>query len=301
MTAYSLGFPLGGLITSNNTNANPAVTVNAISISSFRRGEASRLERIQYAGSAIEGNSGGPIVNDKGVLVGVVVERIRGENVGKAIPPNVIASFLGGDVDIVFGRLVSISGINSKVAIGGRMVNPFGKIKSMSARYLPQSAMPTPPKPDATGHYPILPNSKAVPMQLLPASAIKNLPIADAAGYAEFDVPINTPDDRKLYLQVVLTDSFGRTYAGKPLPANLPDKPESFLQDLDKGAEEQTLAQWSCEANLGEGIKMKHEPGLTTISLPGGVALNNSPQSNLFNAPCAWSGSMATSWRRSRS
>ena len=77
MPVYALGFPLGGMISGGNLNSNPAVTVNAMTISSFRRGEANRLERIQFSGSMIQGNSGGPIVNDKGTLVGVVVEATR--------------------------------------------------------------------------------------------------------------------------------------------------------------------------------------------------------------------------------
>ncbi len=32
---------------------------------------------------------------------------------------------------------------------------------------------------------------------------------------------------------------------------------------------------------------MTHKPGMTIIDLPGGVAANNSPQNNLYNAPCA--------------
>ncbi len=110
MTAYSLGFPLGGMISGGNLNSNPAVTVNAMTISSFRRGESNRLERIQFSGSMIQGNSGGPIVNDKGTLVGVVVERLAGESVVRAIPPNVITAFLGGDVDVPFGRVAGLVG-----------------------------------------------------------------------------------------------------------------------------------------------------------------------------------------------
>jgi S1-C subfamily serine protease len=290
MTAYSLGFPLGGMISGGNLNTNPEVTVNAMTISSFRRGEAGRLERIQFQGAMIEGNSGGPIVNDKGLLVGVVVERLRGENVGRAIPPNVIKGFLGGDIDITFGSLLAVSGNTARFAIGGRMVDPLGKIRSMSARYLLQSALPNLPKPDIQGHYPIMPGSKVVPLQLRPSTSIRDFPVADAAGYGEIDLQINTPADRKLYFQIVVTDTFGRSYGGKPTATTIPDKSESFLHDLDSHTKERpegSLAQWSCEVNLADGIKMKHEPGSTTISVPGGLAYNNMPQHHLFNAPCA--------------
>jgi S1-C subfamily serine protease len=290
MTAYSLGFPLGGMISGGKLDTNPAVTVNAMTISSFRRGEANRLERIQFAGSMIQGNSGGPIVNEKGQLVGVVVERLNGENVGRAIPPSVVATFLAGDVDITYGQLISRSGNTAKFAIGGRMVDPFGKIRSMSARYILQSALPNPPKIDAQGHYPIMPGSKDIKLEMRASATITGLPVADAAGYGQLDLPITTPGDRKLYFQIVVTDSFGRNIGGKPTPTTIPDKPELGLHDLDTHQRQRaaaTLAKWSCEVNKGVGVKMKHDPGLTTISLPGGVAFNNMPKENLFNAPCA--------------
>ena len=233
MTTYSLGFPYIGLVGAKDVNFNPAVTVNALAISSFRRGEADRLERIQFSGSVIQGNSGGPIVNEKGALVGVVVSRIGGENVGYAIPPNVIASFLGGSVDITFGKLISRTGTTARFAVGGRMVDPFGRIRSMSARYFLQSALPNPPKADIKGFYPVMAGSKTIPLELRPSTSIRNFPIADAAGYGEVELPVTTPTDRKLYFQIVLTDTFGRTYAGKPTATTLPDKPETLLHDLD--------------------------------------------------------------------
>jgi S1-C subfamily serine protease len=286
MRCFSLGFPRGsGLAV--GPNANPEVTVNQMGISSFRRNDAYRLERIQFDGALIEGNSGGPIVNERGRLVGVVAERLRNESLGFAVPPNVITSFLAGDVDVLFGNVLSVAGNKAKIQVGGRMVDPLGKIRAMTLHYVRHSAVPTPPKADDKGRYPILENATVVPMRLVAASEVKNMPIADAAGVAEFDVPAATPDDHKLLLQVVVTDSFGRKFGGQPVPAIFPDKPGSIegLKLVDPG--KTTLAQWSCEANLVEGIKMNHAPGVTTISLPAGVALNHSPQNRLYNAPCA--------------
>jgi len=286
MTTYSLGFPYIGLVGAKNVNINPAVTVNAMNISSFRRGESNRLERIQFSGSVIQGNSGGPIVNDKGALVGVVVSRIGGENVGYAIPPNVVASFLAGDADLLYGLVASWSGKVARIRFGARMVDPFGKIRSMSLRYARQSAVPGLLKPDIQGRYALLANSTVVPMKLVPASAIKDMPIADAAGVAEFDMTVNNADDRKIYFQVVVTDSFGRNFGGEPIPVTVPDRVGNF-KEVAQASRPKTPSQWSCEVNLTDSIKMKHEPGMTTISLHGGVATNNAPQYGLFNAPCA--------------
>jgi S1-C subfamily serine protease len=274
MPAFSLGFPLGGLIV-GNLNSNPAVTVNQMTISSFRRNENNRLERIQFAGSMIQGNSGGPIVDGKGLLVGIVVERLNGENVGMAIPPNVVASFLAGGVDRIWGKLESWSGNSAKVQVAARLVDPLGKIGGMSLRYGRQSPSAAPIKPDALGNWPQIAGGTNVPMR-----------IANGSGVADFDLSAATPDDRKVLLQILVTDSLGRASAGRPIPASLPDKPGP-LQGIEKFSTPRTLAHWSCEANLAEGIKMTHSPGATIIDLPGGVPINNAPQYNLFNAPCA--------------
>lgn len=291
MPAYSLGFPASaGLVDAKDFNFNPAVTVNAISISAFRRNEAGRLERIQYAGSAIGGNSGGPVVNDKGLLVGVVVERIPGENVGRMIPPNVVTGFLAGNVDVGFGLVLSSSGNSSRIALGARMVDPMGKIGSMSMRYILQSAVAAPPKVDNQGHYPLLANAKEVPMELIPGDQvekrIKGLPVADAVGVVQLDIPITAPSDRRLYIQFVVKDRLGRVYGGEPHKISIPEKPGP-IKEMEPLPEAKELAQWSCEVNVTDGVKMKHEPGLTTINLPGGIAMNNSPRLGLFNAPCA--------------
>src|SRR4051794_2466347 len=110
MPVYTLGFPggraAGGVV--GNVKNNPAIPVNTMSISSFRRDDANRLARVQLNGSAIEGNSGGPLVDNKGRLVGVIVSRLRGEPVGFAVPPSVISQFLDGDIGALKAELTSL-------------------------------------------------------------------------------------------------------------------------------------------------------------------------------------------------
>jgi S1-C subfamily serine protease/regulation of enolase protein 1 (concanavalin A-like superfamily) len=277
MQAYALGFPLGGMIqqVAGNIKANPAVTVNSMTISSLRRDENNKLARVQFAGSMIEGNSGGPVVDAKGRLVGVVVSRLRGENVGFAIPPSVIASFLAGDVDRLMGRLENWAGTTARLQLVGRLIDPLGKIKSAAVRYARQPTAPIPTKPDLQGNWPLLTGGEEVPMV-----------VKDGSGFAQFNVQAATPVDRKLLLQIVLRDNFGRVVASKPAPVILPDRPGP-LQGMETIAKPRALANWSCEANLEEGVKITHKPGSTTIKLPAGVARNNAPQFSLLNAPCA--------------
>ena len=145
----------------------------------------------------IQGNSGGPVVDDKGRLLGVVVSRLTGENVGFAVPPSAIASFLAGDVDKVEGGVEAWTGTSAKVQVVGRLVDPFGKIKSMAVRYVRQPTAAIPLKTDAQGNWPLLTGGQEVPMS-----------IKDGSGYAQFNLQAANPDDRKLLVQVVMRDSF---------------------------------------------------------------------------------------------
>ena len=281
MPAYALGFPLGAKMQffAGDFKANPAMTVNSLTISSLRRDENKKLNRVQLAGSLIGGNSGGPVVDAKGRLVGVVVERVPGESVGFAVPPTMIADFLAGGVDEIKGLLETWTGTTATIRIRGHLVDPFGKIRSMALRYAKQPSTPSPMKTDSNGKWPLLEGGTEVP-----------LAIADGFGFATIQVAAPTLDDRKLLLQVVLKDSFGRlvTCEVHPVSISYNRTGPGAIKGMDAEASTpRTASHWSCETNLSEGIKMTHKPGTTIIDLPAGVPINNAPQYNLFNAPCA--------------
>ncbi len=278
MPVYALGFPLGGQIQEvvDNRGANPAITVTPMSISSLRRDEANHLARVQLSGAMIGGNSGGPLVDAKGRLVGVAVSRLRNEAVGFAIPPSVIAGFLAGDIANLAAELVGMTGSSAQLKLAVRLVDPLNRLKGVALRFAPLSPAAGSLKPDAAGNWPQLPGGTNVALTLSGGTA---------AG--QFAVPVPKPEDRKLLFQFVVTDSMGRTGTSKPLPTTLPDRPGP-IPGLGEGqARAKTLARWSCEPNVGDGIKMTHQPGATTIDLPGGAPLVNAPQWGLFNAPSA--------------
>ena len=85
MEVYSFGFPFGqGLSTGKGF---PAVTVGKASISSLRSGDKGELATIQIDGNLNPGNSGGPVVDVTGHLIGVAVSGIReGQGIGFLIP-----------------------------------------------------------------------------------------------------------------------------------------------------------------------------------------------------------------------
>src|SRR5262249_39292603 len=97
MAVYTFGFPFGkGLATGKD---HPAITVSKAAISSLREDQNGELGVVQIDGSLNPGNSGGPIVNAKGELIGVAVATIRNSSgIGLAIPAARLRNMFDGRI-----------------------------------------------------------------------------------------------------------------------------------------------------------------------------------------------------------
>lgn len=98
---WVIGFPLGELLALDSggrpagSDRNPEISVNAGMVTSLRRNESGKLAMIQTDAAVNPGNSGGPLINDAGEVVGVVNAKImRTEGLGFAISPAVLAEFV---------------------------------------------------------------------------------------------------------------------------------------------------------------------------------------------------------------
>jgi WD40 repeat protein/S1-C subfamily serine protease len=96
MDVVALGFPLVGAQAPGR--GHPAVSVNAGSITALRRQDG-RLKEIQLAAELNPGNSGGPVLDGRGQVIGVVrsgaVTRGLGRTgINQAIPVSTVARFL---------------------------------------------------------------------------------------------------------------------------------------------------------------------------------------------------------------
>ena len=88
---YVFGFPLGASLGKN-------ITVSESSVSSLRRDtESNELSQVQVNGGMQPGNSGGPVVDARGVVVGVSVAIIRGTQLNFAIPGDYVLRLLDGE------------------------------------------------------------------------------------------------------------------------------------------------------------------------------------------------------------
>jgi len=120
---FIFGFPLGKRLGKN-------ITVSKSSVSSLRK-ENGRLKQIQVNGGMHPGNSGGPVVNGKGEVVGVSVSVILGTALHFAIPGEVVHGFLNGKVIEMGVDLGYKDG--DKIKMGFRLVavDPLGRLRDV--------------------------------------------------------------------------------------------------------------------------------------------------------------------------
>jgi hypothetical protein len=88
----AFGFPFGAALRVEK-NEYPAISVNVGSVTSLRR-KGGELCLIQLDAALNPGNSGGPVLDRNGKVVGVAVAGIKGAGVNFAIPASVAARFL---------------------------------------------------------------------------------------------------------------------------------------------------------------------------------------------------------------
>jgi S1-C subfamily serine protease len=134
MTIYSFGFPFGqGLAIGKRS---PAATVGKGSISSLRNDDDGALSLVQIDGALNPGNSGGPVVDAKGRLVGIAVARIKdGEGIGFAVPASVLAKIMKGRIGR-FGVLVRGEGKGVRVTVEVSVIDPSAAVRGVTAHYL---------------------------------------------------------------------------------------------------------------------------------------------------------------------
>ncbi|HEV3340415.1 MAG TPA: serine protease [Pirellulales bacterium] len=136
---YVFGFPFGSRLGDN-------VTVTKSSVSSLRK-ENGQLQQIQLEGGVNPGNSGGPVVDGQGRLVGVAVAAVSGTNIGFAIPVEQAAGFLAGRLNDYGTDLAVREGDKIKILYRLNFVDPLGHVKDVRIEHY--QGPPAAPNPDA--------------------------------------------------------------------------------------------------------------------------------------------------------
>ncbi|AWM36268.1 Serine protease Do-like HtrA [Gemmata obscuriglobus] len=149
MTVYTFGYPFGQSLATGK--GAPAITVGKASVSSLRLDDAGELSRVQIDGSLNPGNSGGPMVDTKGRLVGVAVSRVRdGQGIGFAVPAAELGRLMKGRMGGV--HLTARKGDDNKLVVKAEvgLIDPLAALKGATLHYVvvaPKGALPKPGEP----------------------------------------------------------------------------------------------------------------------------------------------------------
>lgn len=97
-----LGFPGGRRLSDRNRSTEPpSITVTESSISAFRNDDGGNLYSVQIQGGVVHGNSGGPVCDLDGKVIGVAVrvdidQRGQMTNIAYAVPSEYVTGLLAG-------------------------------------------------------------------------------------------------------------------------------------------------------------------------------------------------------------
>ncbi len=180
MTVYIFGFPFGEQLALGH--GNPPVNVGRGQVSSLRRDEADRLTSILLDGALNPGNSGGPVVDARGRLVGISRATIRGANIGFAIAVPQLLPMLGGRAGEPILALPSADEQAVVLAVEVPLVDPLGRLKS--ARWLRARGAATsaregrPAAPASQPTFGPIPDAEASPLRIEKGRATGSFKIA---------------------------------------------------------------------------------------------------------------------------
>jgi hypothetical protein len=88
------GFPFGTALGGPEEGSYPTISINTGKITALRLDKDKALARIQLDAALNPGNSGGPVLDGQGKVVGVVVSGIQGAGVNMAVPVSHVSRFL---------------------------------------------------------------------------------------------------------------------------------------------------------------------------------------------------------------
>jgi S1-C subfamily serine protease len=160
MPVYLFGFPFGKALSASR--GNPAITIGRGGISSLREDDRGKVTVIQIDGDLNPGNSGGPVVDRKGRLVGVAVAKIRGTNIGMAVPAAELTEMLLGRVSGITRRVVKVENGAAELEFRLQFIDPLNRVNKAQILYAPADAVTQPVRPDKDGKFPPLPNASII-------------------------------------------------------------------------------------------------------------------------------------------
>ena len=120
------GFPFGSNLATSSDN--PTLTISKGSISSLRRTSLRTPTLIQIDVSVNPGNSGGPLVNSTGDVIGIISIKLEGTQLGFAIPSGNLNDALNGSVAFISGGSQNAKKDGTDFGLEAVLIDPLQKI-----------------------------------------------------------------------------------------------------------------------------------------------------------------------------
>ncbi len=147
---WIVGFPYGQLLSAlkepgkREPESNPEVSIGSGMVTSFRHDAKGELAGIQIDATVNPGNSGGPLLNSKGQLAGVVFAKFAGgEGLGLAVPGGHIRRFIDSNLIQIHFSPATVTEPPSPITITARpllaRVTIGGGNVVLEGRDIPQS------------------------------------------------------------------------------------------------------------------------------------------------------------------
>lgn len=187
---FVCGFPLGQRL-------GKEITIGNSRVASLRR-EGGVLTRIQLSGEMNPGNSGGPIIDTRGQVIGVAVSGVATTTINFAIPGENVHALLNGRLDKAsFGQAYQ-DGAQVKVPATVRLLDPLKRVQKVAVEiWTGETGAARPP-------------AVAAPKPLANDSPRQPAPLAYQDGTAKGDIVLPPlPAGRVYWVQLVTTPASG--------------------------------------------------------------------------------------------
>lgn len=125
---YVFGFPFGEKLGKN-------ITVSRSSVSSLRKDKDGHLNQVQVNGGMHPGNSGGPVVDANGNVIGIAVAGIPGTTVNFAIPGDSLYRMLEGRVSGISLGDSRQQGKEFLLPVTVNAIDPLRRLKAVRVRW----------------------------------------------------------------------------------------------------------------------------------------------------------------------
>jgi S1-C subfamily serine protease/regulation of enolase protein 1 (concanavalin A-like superfamily) len=258
------GFPLGPIpqMIDRTSHQNPTVTISRGAVSRFQNDDFGRLSFVQIDRQIDSGNSGGPVVDEQGRLVGVAVAKIIDSTISFAIPAVELRRMLDGRVGRLRLGLASESGGTVVLRARVGLIDPLDRIRSVELLVGPDTG---PSRVGSDGSWPQMGSADRVPLERRGA-------VAEGTIQTRF----TRRDNRNLKVQACVQDASGKMEFSKPESYAVPLQPSApAIVGNGRGASgsPRSVGVLGALVDPSKTCKMSRDGDAVVIDVPAGIHL----------------------------